>query len=132
MTPEPKDAGQQKKWDEMYVTKDFFGTQPSDLALDAMDLFHERATRNVLELGCGQGRDTWFFVKKGLKVIAIDYSATGICELRDHAASSELRDQIVLKTHDIREGIPLPDNFVDAVFSHMFFCMELTVKEIHS
>jgi ubiquinone/menaquinone biosynthesis C-methylase UbiE len=121
---------QQKKWDETYGNMDFFGVEPSELGQSAIRLFHENAVETVLELGCGQGRDTWAFVKSGLKVIALDYSATGICQMIDKARTQGVENRIELKVQDLRQGIPLPDSSVDAVFSHMLLCMELQVKEI--
>jgi SAM-dependent methyltransferase len=83
----------------------------------------------VLELGCGQGRDTWLFANSGLKVVALDYSETGICQMEEDARQAKLDGLISPKVHDVRLGIPLPDGSVDAVYSHMFFCMELKEKE---
>ncbi len=38
--------------------------------------------KNLLELGCGNGRDSLFFFKNGLNVIGIDASVSIICELQ--------------------------------------------------
>jgi len=126
--PEFKD--QKKQWDETYNLPDFFGQEPSELGRRALDVFKERKIKKVLELGCGQGRDTWLFLENGLEVRALDYSETGICQMNDRAKSKGWGKRINLQSHDVRNGIPLPDNSVEAVFSHMFFTMELTEKEI--
>jgi ubiquinone/menaquinone biosynthesis C-methylase UbiE len=122
--------GQKQQWDETYKSKEFFGSEPSELGVKALEIFKNRGMRKVLELGCGQGRDTWHFLKNGFEVIALDYSETGICYMRDRAKEQGLEQAVVLQVHDARKGIPLPDASMDAVFSHMFFTMEITEREI--
>jgi len=125
-----KPPEQQKRWDEVYVQKDFFGSEPSELGLRARDLFLKEGVHSVLELGCGQGRDTWLFARTGLDVIALDYSDAGICQMKETAKAHGLESKVSLKAQDARLGIPLPDNSIDAVYSHMFLCMELTEKQL--
>jgi SAM-dependent methyltransferase len=38
----------------------------------------------ILELGCGQGRDTLFFASKGIDVTALDFSSVAIKGLIKH------------------------------------------------
>ena len=126
-----KTTGDQKEvWEGTYAQKEFFGKQSSELGVSALKLFLENGARKVLELGCGQGRDTWLFANSGLNVIAIDYSETGICQMTEEAKQAKLDDLVSPKVHDVRLGIPLPGNSVDAVYSHMFLCMELTEKQL--
>jgi len=122
--------GQKRQWDETYKSKEFFGSNPSELGIKALEIFKKRGMRKVLELGCGQGRDTWHFLKNGLEVTALDYSETGICYMRERAKEQGLEQAVVLQVQDVRKGIPLPDASMDAVFSHMFFTMEITEREI--
>lgn len=122
---------QRKQWDTTYASKpDFFGDAPSDLAFRAVDIFRKHGCRKVLELGCGQGRDTCLFAKEGFHVIALDYSESGICQMREKAKSMCMEDVVECVCQDLRAGIPLPDGSVDAVYSHMLFTMELWEKEI--
>ncbi len=77
---------QRKQWNSTYSNKpDFFGAEPSDLAVRAADIFKRNNCRKVLELGCGQGRDTCLFAKEGFQVIALDYSESGICQMKEKA-----------------------------------------------
>jgi SAM-dependent methyltransferase len=120
---------QQAQWDQTYTgAQDFFGKLPSELAVSALGTFRDHGTKSVLELGCGQGRDTWFLAHNGLEVTALDYSEAGICQLR-----AKVQDQgakIALKVHDARDPLPFPDGSFDAIFSHMFFTMEFTEEEL--
>ncbi|HIH76921.1 MAG TPA: class I SAM-dependent methyltransferase [Methanomassiliicoccales archaeon] len=122
---------QLKQWNSTYAVKpDFFGAEPSDLAVRAVDIFRRNGCKKVLELGCGQGRDTCLFAKEGFQVIALDYSESGICQMREKAKEMCMDDKVECVRQDLRAGIPLPDGSVDAVYSHMLLTMELWEREI--
>jgi SAM-dependent methyltransferase len=122
---------QKEQWDRTYASKsEFFGREPSELAVSALPLMKERGVRTVLELGCGQGRDTWYFARNGLSVTALDYSDTGICQMRDTAKKEGLEEVVTAKVHDAREPLPFPDASFDAVYSHMFFTMDFSDAEV--
>lgn len=57
---------------ERYV----FGTTPSDFALEVARLV--RPGHHVLDLGCGEGRDSVFFAQLGAVVTGVDLSGEGI------------------------------------------------------
>ncbi len=125
----PEDADQQKQWDRTYSNaQDYFGKEPSVLAARVLPVLRENGVRTVLELGCGQGRDTSFFAGNRFEVTALDYSESGICQLRKCAKDAGFR--ATLKVHDAREPLPFPDASFDAVYSHMFFTMEFTEEEV--
>jgi ubiquinone/menaquinone biosynthesis C-methylase UbiE len=127
--PEQERTSQRKQWDTTYASsQDFFGSEPSELALSALKAFRDRGTKTVLELGCGQGRDTWYFAKQGLDVTALDYSEAGICQMRERAKDGGVK--VALEVHDARKPLPFPDGSFDAIYSHMFFTMEFSEDEI--
>lgn len=122
---------QRDQWNSTYSSKpNFFGAEPSDLAVRAVDIFRRNGCRKVLELGCGQGRDTCLFAQEGFRVIALDYSVSGICQMRERAKELCMDKDVECVCQDLRAGIPLPDGSVDAVYSHMLFTMELWEREI--
>ncbi len=65
MKLEPKSKPEQRfHWNEVFAQHPaFFGKEPSNFAQIALDLFRKEGTRSVLELGCGQGRDTFLFAR---------------------------------------------------------------------
>lgn len=120
---------QQHRWDKAYGEReDFFGKLPSELAVSTVGVMKQAGAKKVLELGCGQGRDTWFFAHNGFEVTALDYSEAGVCQMRKR--SEELGAKVTVEVHDARQPLPFPDGSFDVVYSHMFFTMELTEEEI--
>jgi SAM-dependent methyltransferase len=124
-------SDQRHHWDRVFEgAEDYFGPEPSEFGRRALEMFRAAAVKDILELGCGQGRDTWLFAREGMKVIALDYSESGVCQMRRKACQMCLDPNVSCVVQDVRAGIPLPDSCVDAVYSHMFFTMELWEKEI--
>jgi tRNA G46 methylase TrmB len=68
-----------KIWDKVY-SKDsaFFGEEPSSFSQICYSDFKKHQVKKLLELGCGQGRDTIFFALHDLDVYAIDSSKVAI------------------------------------------------------
>ena len=54
-------------WNNIYSKQNYFGTGPTILALEAQKLIKTNSIRNILELGCGQGRDSLFFAINFIK-----------------------------------------------------------------
>ena len=61
---------------------------------------YDRQCANVLDVGCGQGRDALFIARLGHAVTAIDHAPSGICDLKADAAREGL--SINAQTADIR------------------------------
>ncbi len=120
---------QKEQWDGTYaMAEDFFGNDPSELALSATDLLKKEGCNKILEIGCGQGRDAIFFAGEGFEVWAVDYSQQAILQLAEKA--EEEGATMTLGVHDVRRQFPFPDASFDAVYSHMLFTMELTEEEV--
>jgi SAM-dependent methyltransferase len=124
-------TSQKEQWDRTYASAgDFFGKEPSELAISALPILRQNHAKEVLELGCGQGRDTWYLAQNGLRVTALDYSETGICQMRDIAQKQKLDQVVTAAVHDARDPLPFKDDSFDAVYSHMFFTMEFSEDEV--
>jgi SAM-dependent methyltransferase len=111
-------------------TPDMFGAEPSDPARKAAEIFKKEGRAKILELGAGQGRDTIFFAQNGFKVFALDYSDAGLKVITQKAQALGLSQFITTKAHDARKPLPFEDDYFDACFSHMLFCMALTTGEL--
>ena len=126
-----RETDQRTHWDRVFGSAgNFFGEGPSEFGKNALTTLKEMGVKDVLELGCGQGRDSCLFASEGLNVTALDYSETGICQMKAKVSDLCLSPRVRCIVRDARSGIPLPDASVDAVYSHMFFTMELREEEI--
>src|SRR5262252_1054743 len=89
-----------------------FGTDPSAFALDISWLV--RPGDHVLDLGCGEGRDSVFFAELGGMVTGIDLSADGLEKARRLARARNVRVEWI-------EG-PMTDALPAARFDLIFSC----------
>lgn len=73
--------------------------------------------RNVLELGCGQGRDAMWLASAGHVVYGLDHSRVGL----SRAASSAMNDGIPLRLllNDYSEPLPFSEGLFDGVYAHL-------------
>jgi SAM-dependent methyltransferase len=77
-------------YDKLYgETRDALG-QPTSIFVDFFDQLDQQNMR-VLDVGCGQGRDALFIARNGHRVVGVDISTNGICDLKDIATRENLR-----------------------------------------
>jgi len=107
-----------------------FGLEPSISAKKALNFFKEKKINNAIELGAGLGRDSIFFAKNNIKIQALDYSSSGIKIINHKIKKDNLSNYISTKLFDVREKLPFKDNSVDACYSHMLYCMALTIADL--
>ncbi len=116
-------------WNKVYVRDaSFFGDDPSNFGLECYKEFKKHGAKKILELGCGQGRDTVFFASKGIDVSAIDSSQVAIDTLSNITGEKKL--PISPMIHNPGEGLPFNNSDFDAVYSHMFFNMRFTDDQV--
>ncbi len=75
-------------------------------------------TRNILDLGAGQGQDSIFFASLGQSVTALDFSPYAIKRLDETKAERGLRN-ITTVIHDLLNKLPFADGTFDVVYSHL-------------
>lgn len=122
---------QRGQWEQALVERpDRFGVEPSAPAQAAAAVFEREGLRNLLELGGGQGRDSLFFARRGFEVQVLDYSPSGVETITSKAQEAGLAERVTAGQFDVREPLPFADDTFDACFSHMLFCMALTLAEL--
>ena len=122
---------QHRHWENMLLNKpDMFGTEPSDPAQKAAELFKKEGRVKILELGGGQGRDTIFFAQNGFQVTVLDYCESGIEAITQKSKGLGVSKSITAACHDARKPLPFDDETFDACYSHMLYCMALTTAEL--
>ena len=107
-----------------------FGLEQSIPAKKALNFFKEKKINNIIELGAGLGRDSIFFAKNNIKIQALDYSSSGIKIINQKIEKDNLSNYITTKLLDVREKLPFEDNSVEACYSHMLYCMALTMVDL--
>ncbi|MCB0820944.1 MAG: methyltransferase domain-containing protein, partial [Bacteroidetes bacterium] len=74
-------------YDKYYETEELFGEPYPEL----IEFFRTYSLKGkVLDLGCGQGRDSIAIARLGYEVTGIDNSRTGIEQMLEIAASENL------------------------------------------
>jgi SAM-dependent methyltransferase len=123
---------QHSHWDKIFSKgcANLFGTESSEPAQRAAEIFRSKGKQKILELGGGFGRDTLFFAKEGFDVTVGDYSEQALCSLKAGAKELCLTDSINPFCHDVRNPLPFEDEQFDACYSHMLMCMALTTAEL--
>ena len=122
---------QSQHWEKNFSNKpEMFGLEPSISAKKALNFFKEKKINNIIELGAGLGRDSIFFAKNNIKIQALDYSSSGIKIINHKIKKDNLSNYISTKLFDVREKLPFQDNSVDACYSHMLYCMALTIDDL--
>ncbi len=124
---------QQQHWENVFsCNESMFGEKPSNPALWAAQLFKDEGKKKIIELGVGQGRDTFYFARNGFEVFALDYCEKGIECIKARAFNKQSPGSIMALVHDVRKRLPFEDETFDACFSHMLYCMPLTTSELRA
>ena len=122
---------QSQHWEKNFSNKpEMFGLEPSISAKKALNFLKEKKINNIIELGAGLGRDSIFFAKNNIKIQALDYSSSGIKIINHKIKKDNLSNYISTKLFDVREKLPFKDNSIDACYSHMLYCMALTIADL--
>jgi bifunctional enzyme CysN/CysC len=81
------DHGRSDHWKDYYSSNEV-PSNPSSFAEFVMD--REGSGKSLLEIGCGNGRDTFYFAKNGMKVTGIDYSPEAIEACKNQRGSESM------------------------------------------
>ena len=114
----------------MYSKPNVFGTGPTKLAELAHSLIKDKPIKNILEIGCGQGRDALFFSEKGYFVETFDISENAIKFVNETKESFNIKNLNAI-IYDVQESFPYSNNFFDFVYSNLalqFFNLESLEK----
>ncbi len=100
-------------YDSRYSKKEFYwGLKPHNLITDSIQYMPSNA--KILDLGCGEGKDSFFLAKNNFDVTAIDISEKGIKKLNKFAEKGNLN--VKASISDIGSYLENCDKF-DAIFA---------------
>lgn len=122
--------GDIERWDRKFAEKPdewFFGREPSEMA--RLTLQYWRQIRGdeagaVLDLGCGEGRDSVHFARHGFDVKAVDGSEVAVGKAGRMAADAGVKLTAIQRC-DIRDVVL--DRTFDIVYAHN--CLQFTGAE---
>jgi tellurite methyltransferase len=103
-----------KYYDGKYGSEEFYwGKRPSSMARKFFQKYPPEDGEKLLDIGCGEGRDSIFFSQNGYQVTGFDSSVEGI--KKSTARADELNLSVDFFQADINEH-RLQDSF-DAIFA---------------
>lgn len=111
--------------DDCYANTDLFEPgswlhKPVKTIMDLLDLFNNRTEINVLDLGCGVGRNcipiAQKFLHKDITITCVDLLESAISNLEEYSRRFQVWDKINPILSDISD-YPIPDCYFDLIFS---------------
>ena len=105
-------------WNGLYDKKNFFGTGPTKLAKYAESILQKNKINNLLEIGCGQGRDAIHFSQLGYNVNAFDISSKAIKFVEEIKNSLGLTN-LDLIVHDAEKPLSYSKDNFDFIYSNL-------------
>lgn len=116
--------------------QDYWKTKWKDRILKPRNNFANRCFlkinkkhKSLLDIGCGDGKDSLFFAKKGLNVTSIDFSESGIKKLSEITKEKKLKNIKAIQK-DITK-LNFKNNSFDIIYAHLslhYFKDKLTTK----
>jgi ubiquinone/menaquinone biosynthesis C-methylase UbiE len=103
----------EQEWDEIYKEEGEVHVDILPTAKVATDIFKRNDCKNIMDLGCGEGRHSIYLAQQGFKVYATDISETGI-EITKSKAEELKLENIQFKQHDMRD-MPFDNNSLDGI-----------------
>lgn len=110
-------------WNQYYNSISHIKTEPSKFARDIVTEYITCTDKSLIDLGCGNGRDSLFFASQGLQVIGIDASDAAIAKLRKDI---DMKNTLFI-CDDFVNSTALYQKEVDYVYSR--FTMHAITKE---
>jgi SAM-dependent methyltransferase len=113
-------------WDREYGSLKVIPSSTRALPSKALVLFSEildfKSMRDVLDAGCGIGRNSTYLAQKGCNVHAVDYSDTALKVLDNAAIKLGVREKIRTYNCKLGETFPFETNAFDLVLDSYVFC----------
>ncbi len=103
------------QWDNIFKKEGRVYFKAQEDMPTIVKLFKKGGIEKVLDLGCGSGRHTVYFSKKGFDTYGIDIAPIGLKMTKDWLKQEKLRAN--LKLGSIFKKLPYKSNFFDAIIA---------------
>lgn len=104
-----------KQWNKIFKKKGKVFTKVQEDIPKIVALFKKQNVKRILDLGCGSGRHTIYFTKRGFDVFGIDIAKEGINITKSWLEKEN--SQANLKVGSVYNRLPYPNDFFDAIIS---------------
>ena len=98
-------------WNKKFEMESHFGTGPTGFAKECERFLKNKGVKKILDLGCGQGRDSKYFVDQEYDVTAVDFSEKALKSIKDK--------RIKIIQRNVQDLSIFPDHSFDVVYSNL-------------
>ena len=91
--------------------------EPTAFAKKCAEFLKNKSSKTLLDLGCGDGRDSVFFAKRGYKVTAADVSQIAL-QIVQKKIQEEKITNIKIIEQDL-QNLQFPENSFDVIYAHL-------------
>lgn len=120
-------------WDEEYTEHDAIPSShrpdPSRALQALLAVMDADEEMDVLDVGCGNGRNTVHLADQGHHVTAVDFSDAALALAQERVRGKALGDSVEFLQADVKEGIAVDDDSIDLVVDAYVSCHFLTAAE---
>jgi SAM-dependent methyltransferase len=96
-----------------------------------IDEYDQEVGKQVIDLGCGIGRNAFYLAELGYTVTAVDFAESAIKKLNQARPTHEHADHIITKQVNLTGKLPFPDSSFDIAMD-IVTTMTLTPEELPS
>jgi SAM-dependent methyltransferase len=113
-------------WDRRYADALIYGTEPTSVACQLVQVFRAHGVQSILEAGCGSGRDALLYAREGFAVTGTEISRNALRWARERARIEGL--QLTLLWDDLAETRLKAGSFDAAVAIHVIHLQPAPVR----
>ncbi len=107
-----KEDGYWKKRTERTEKRD-----PTEFAKQCIEFLKDKSRKTLLDLGCGDGRDSIFFAKKRYKVTAVDVSPIALQILKKKIHEEKITNIKIIEQN--LQDLQFPESSFDIIYAHL-------------
>ena len=90
---------------------------PTEFAKQCAEFLRDKSSKTLLDLGCGDGRDSIFFAKQGYEVTAADVSPVALQILQKKINEEKITTIRIIEQN--LQNLQFPENSFDVIYAHL-------------